>query len=372
MGNPTIDDTGVSTNDNSGKENGLPEEFTPRTNPTCKTLQQDLARVHAIIRNTKNEVLNSMNAGLDDIKEILTDPQEGVIPRLSSLEQSSSSYKTRLDAIEEKLALVEAADHVTLQASPTHDSAIADLNRRFQVTTTILECFEKKLHSSNSRILHNTQLLNVNNYRISGIPFSPDENPVEVTTKFFKDIMMITVKEGEIVVASCLPSTITVRIQGNRVELPPQMFVKVTPHLQRRIAANINVLDGKTDPADGHYYKVKQQLPDATQGARQHFNKVVIDVQEKNKVKPKNERVPFYFQGYDLYVGGRKVCEPVNPPALSSLLKITPMQQKILDDINVPELAYVERNGSKFHGYAIRVYDYPIIKHLYLRLRQLH
>ena len=79
------------------------------------------------------------------------------------------------------------------------------------------------------RILHNTQLLNVNNYRISGIPFSPEENPFEATTKFFKDIMSITVNAGEIIVASHLPGTITVRIQGNRVELPPQMFVKVTP-----------------------------------------------------------------------------------------------------------------------------------------------
>ena len=256
-------------------------------------------------------------------------------------------------AIEGKLALVEAADHVTLQSSPAHEAAIADLNRRFTATMAILERFEKKFHSFNSHILHNTQLLNVNDYRISGIPFSQGENPFEATTKFFMEIMNITVNDGEIIVASRLPGTITVRIQGNRVELPLQMFVKVTPHLQKRIASNITVLDGKTDPTDGHYYKVKQQLPDATQGACQHFNKVVTDVQEKNKVKPKNECVPFYFQGNDLYVGGRKVCEPVNPPALSSLLKITPTQQKNLDDLNIPELAYAEREGSKFHGYAI-------------------
>ena len=94
MGNPLIDDIGAHTNDNSGRENGLSEEFTPQTNPTCKTLQNDLARVHTIIRNTKTDVLNSMNTGLDDINKILTDPEEGVIPRLSSLEQSNSSYNT--------------------------------------------------------------------------------------------------------------------------------------------------------------------------------------------------------------------------------------------------------------------------------------
>ena len=138
MGNPNPHDTIISgsdhSEDNSGKENGISDEFFPRANPTCKSLQQDLARVHTIMCNTKADVLKSMNKGLDDINELLTDPQEGVIPRLSSLEQSTSSYTRRLDSMEEKLVLVEAADHVTLQSSPGHDAAIADLNRRFSVT----------------------------------------------------------------------------------------------------------------------------------------------------------------------------------------------------------------------------------------------
>ena len=79
-------------------------------------------------------------------------------------------------------------------------------------------------------------------------------------------------------------------------------------------------LDDKTDPTDGHFYKVKQQVPDAVQGARQHFNPVVADVQQKNKGRSKKERIPFYFQGTDLFVGGKKVKQLVNPPSRAEIL----------------------------------------------------
>ena len=105
---------------------------------------------------------------------------------------------------------------------------------------------------------------------------------------------------------------------------------------------------------------------------RQHFNKVVADVQDKNKAKPNDQKVPFYFQGSHLFVSGRRVCEPVDPPTLSSLLTITPDQQKVLDDIDLQPLAHSECEGSKFYAYAVRVYGFTPIEKLYLRLRQQH
>ena len=128
----------------------------------------------------------------------------------------------------------------------------------------------------------------------------------------------------------------------------------------------------KKDPTDGHYYRVKQQIPDALQATRQHFNKVVAYVQDKNKEKPNDQRVPFYFQGSHLFVGGRRVREPVDPPTLSSLLNITSDQQKILDDINLQPLAHGECEGSKFYACATRAYGFTSIEKVYLWLRQQH
>ena len=361
MGNPTEDDSGSTAG-------GEVEEFTPRTNPNCKSLQKDLEKIHILLSSVRTQVTN----GLDNVDTLLTDTVEGVIPRVSALETSSKHLTTRVRDLEDKLALVVAAENVTLQASPQLEADQEALKARLETAAVVISSLEKKLQSANSRILYNTQLHNVNKYRISGIPFVEGEDPVVETTTFLKSIMKVTVNSNDIITASRMPGTITVRIQGNKVVLPPQMFVQVTTHLQKRIAANMGELEGKTDPTDGHFYRVKQQLPDAMQGARQHFNPVVADVQEKNKGKPKKERIPFYFQGTDLFVDGKKVKEPIKPPSPAAIISISPTEQKVLNDINPPLLAQDAKNGSKFFGYAVRVYDTRFLKKVYLRLRQLH
>ena len=265
------------------------------------------------------------------------------------------------------------SDSVTLQASPKLEAAQAELIKNQSMTAAVVGSIEKKVNSNSSRILHNTQLLNVNNYRISGIPYTAGENAFVATKSFFKDIMNITVNPGDLIVASRLPGTLVVHIDGNRVQLPPQMFVKVMPHLQRRIASNIGVLDDKKDPVDGHYYKVKQKLPDATLGAHVHYNKVVQEVQDRNKDRPEGApRETWYFQGTSLYVNGRRVRDPINPPLWSSLLTISPEHQKVLNNIDLKEQAYQESDGSCFYGYAIRVFELQTIEKVYTRLRQQH
>ena len=146
------------------------------------------------------------------------------------------------------------------------------------------------------------------------------------------------------------------------------MFVKVTAHLQKCIASNIKELEDKTDPNDGHYYKVHQQIPDDSQAACQHYHKIVSEQQEKNKVLPVKERPPIYFQGHHCYIGGKRVHEPVDLPSLSSILSIEPEHQAILDDINLEPLAQEKCSGSRFFGYTARVYGFSMIDKIYLRL----
>ena len=233
----------------TGKDNDV---FTFRANPTCKHLQQDIANVHNIIRNTKNDITTSidgikesMDTGFDDLTKLLTNDITGVIPHLQNLETETRAYEDRLAAVEEKLALVEASESVVLQSSLAHEAAIKAMQQRVNMAAVILQQFEKKFESTHSRILHNTQLINENKYKISGIPLVEGESPFTVAKNFFVQIMNIAVNDGDIIVVSRLPGTLTVRIDGNRVQLPPQMFVKVTSHLQRRIASNLAVLEGK-------------------------------------------------------------------------------------------------------------------------------
>ena len=95
------------------------------------------------------------------------------------------------------------------------------MKTRLDTTAVILGQFEKKFESLNSRVLHNTQLANANKYKISGIPVVEGETPYIVTKNFLTNIMKVAVNDGDIIVASCLPGTLTVRIDGNKVQLPP-------------------------------------------------------------------------------------------------------------------------------------------------------
>ena len=346
-------------------------EVVHRTNPTCKSLQRDLEKIHTITKTVKADIKH-MSEGLDDLNTILTNDEDGILVKLDSLQTSSNQHDVCLSALEEKLDKVVAADNVTLQVSPSVAAEQAALKVRMDTAAIVISTLENQLHSANSRILHNSKLHNTNNYRISGIRYVEGEDPVQAVLTFLKDIMKIMTTRAEILVASHLPGTITVHIKGQPVELPPQMFVKVTPHLPVKIAANISELEDVTDPIDGHYYKVKQQLPDAIQVSRQHFNKVVNDVIIQNKGLPAEKQVSFYFQGTDLYVDGKKVKEPVTPPPRASLLNISVADQRLLDTINPDQLAFAERDGSKFYGFAVHVYDLSFLRKVYLRMRQLH
>ena len=264
MAAPHKDETGIELPKKDTESDN--DEFVSIDRSTCKSLQKDLEKVHTIVWKVKGDV-NRLLTGLDEINDVFTATMEQTFGHITTVEAKSENHEIHLKAIEEKLALVEQADSVTLQTSPTLEADHVLLKQHIDTAAVIISLLEKQLHSTNSRILHNSQLHNVNHYRILGIHFVEGEDPVVATTTFLKDILEVTVNDRDIVVASRIPGTITVRIKGDPVELPPQMFVKVTPHLQKRIAANIWVLDSKTDPVDGHYYKVKQQLPDAAQAA---------------------------------------------------------------------------------------------------------
>ena len=341
-------------------------------NPNCKTLQKDLEQIHTTMKRFKTDLNKTMNDGMDSLNGLLTNATTGVIPRLQDLEQSDEKMKGRVLNLEEKLAKVVNSDTVILQATPSLEAAQQELSAKVDKVAQVLHALEGKINSCSSRILYNMQHNQANNFKISGILFVEGEDPLLAASTFFKDIMEITVEDNDILVAYHLPGTIKVLIKGTRVELPPQMTVKVTSHLQKRILANQANLEDKEDPTDGHFYKVHQQLPDAMVGARQHFNKVVADLVEENKHLPKEKRKAFYFQGTNLFINGCKVKEPIMPPSRASILQITLREQKILDLINPPVLAQQCHLKSKFFAYVVRVYDLPMICQVYKRLRQLH
>ena len=60
--------------------------------------------------------------------------------------------------------------------------------------------------------------------------------------------------------------------------------------LARDIDRNKKLLEKKVDPVDGHFYKVRIQVPDAYTAAKTHYNGIVQKVVADNEGKPVNSK----------------------------------------------------------------------------------
>ena len=361
-----------------------------RKNPTAKSVLRDIILVNKVLATTKTGLQSVIGSKFDAVSTLFTTSSNNLAQRITSIEdkcdtldkkcfQNEDSLEKRLQiseqkitALEHKLKKVNEADNIVLQTDPAIEAKQAAHENQLLVTKNILSCMEKDIASNSTRGMANTARLLSNNVKISGIPFSPSEDPVSVVKKFLEDKVEISVNNDDIYDAFRLPGTLSVFISGIRVTLPPQMFVRCSPSLRRRIEKNKRNLEGKTDPIDHHFYKIKAQLPDSYSAARQHFNPIVQDIITKNEGKEPRDQDTFAFRGAELLINGCPVKEAVAPPPRTDLLGITAENQSELNKIPLPVLASVTEKKSRFFGFAVRAYSTKYIQEVYLRLRQLH
>ena len=307
---------------------------------------------------------------------MLTDRVKGVFPRLNALEDkcfsSKDSLEIRVRALEDKLANMKEGDNVVFETDPETKQAQQKLETQFKTSVDILTTMEKDIKSNTSRILMNTAQLLCNNVKISGIPYSENENPSDVVKKFLEDKMGLKIQPKDIYDAFRLKGTISVYIRGVKVWLPPQMFVRCAPPLAREIDRNKRILDKKTDPTDGHFYKVRIQTPDAYAAAKTHYNDIVQEVMTTNEGKPQEERTTFTFRGTELLLNDIPVTEPVLPPPRTAILNIPEDKQRAMDEIPLVQLSEARAKRSGFYGYAVRAYTTDYINLAYLKMRQMH
>ena len=353
-----------------------PEPLVARTHPTAKSVQGDLLTLQDIFNSTKVGLTDTINNKFETLRSAVDDVSDTIISRIDGLEkkvtEDSSSFEKRLAAVEQSLRMVTDSDKVILQTDPKVAEAQTVLDDKLSKAVQVMACMEKDIGSNTTRGLLNTAKLLSNNYKISGIPLRPGEDPFEVTVDFLTSKLQIDFQASDLHVAFRLEGTIKVFIKRVRVELPPQMFISCSPSLKQKIDKNKHLLQKEKDPTDGHFYKIKQHLPDAFAAARQHFNPIVEDIIVTNKGKKKHEKVSFMFNGAQLLVDGKPVVEAVQPPPRSSIININQEQQQQLKTFPLEPLHEITDRKSRFIGYALRVYNIISVQQAYLRMRQLH
>ena len=340
-----------------------------------------------------NAVSTSLNKSLDDLKDLITNRDTGVEPRLTHIEEIVEKNPN---------ALVEEVDSIRSIVGPTPDTPpsaslqqqIIDLkqqlttlqnseasvdklqSRELEVKVNALcqamGVLEDKVNSHESRIISNSASILSNNIKIGALAETPDEDPYHVVSTFFENIMGLTPGDGDIVEASRMKGELRRKIKGAVVTLPKLMYVRCSPAFRVKVDRNKHLLKDKFDETSKMRYSIRPHLPEAHYAVRQKFNEKVKSIIKDNAGKEEKDRVSFSFRGEDFYIDKFKVVDKIQPPSLQDACSLSLTERDTLDRLSffVSEPKTVK--NSKFQAYAISVYSLEQIKAAYLKMRKDH
>ena len=300
------------------------------------------SNVSAVIETMKNDITKWLEAMLSSkmkkLNALFMGPK-GINSKVSSLQRKSSGLhksvkKLQTDVFDNQTEIAEI------------NSVLTD-----DVSTLALDNHAKLLY---------------NNIKIGGLPFTEGEDPISVVEQFFTEVLQIQIEDGDILEVSRMKGNLHRKIKGHQVEMPPLMFVKCSPSLQKLVEDSKGLVQKAQNPKTKIQYTIKNHLPEAHYAARLKFNAYIKDIIASNKGKTDKERIKFYFRGEHLFVNGNKVIDSVHVPTMDEILNISPAMQSMLDLIVFEESHQKTENKSVFQAYGLRASTSELQGHTYL------
>ena len=102
----------------------------------------------------------------------------------------------------------------------------------------------------------------------------------------FENIMELKPKDRDIIEASRMKGHLRKRIGDRMVDLPRLMYLWCSPQFRIKVEENKPLLIGKKDETTQLKYFIRNHLPDAYYGVRQHYNDWVRDIIKTNQFLP--------------------------------------------------------------------------------------
>lgn len=287
--------------------------------------------------------LNQLHNKFDKMHDTIYDAETGLKPEVELLKCESSSAVNRLTKLE--------ADNQTLRKEL--DIVKGLLQREYFYR----ENLEKKVLDLTARSMSN-------NVTISGLQYNRGENCKEKVINFFERVMEIPCNPAHVIVAH------RIGIVDEKSRFAPLMIARVETELKETIFGNVANLRNKKN-ADGHYYYVNTQLPEAIQEEKRNIRSKVKELNEINNSLPDDRKIKVAVRNNRLYIDGDLYSEPVEVPQPKDLFP-TPEEQKKMSDLKVLKTDYISDQGSKFWGVAIKVTSINEVRRAYRRVKQDH
>ena len=196
-----------------------------------------------------------------------------------------------------------------------------------------------------------------------------EEDCIQVATDFFLSKMNVNVGEDEILEAERGRSVKTRIINGKSVEIPPVLFLKVSPHFARIATKYSWRLAGKKDP-DGYGYYVHYNTPEGPRVIHTKYSPGVQNINEENLHLPPDKQRTYRFSFMKFFMDGKLVTPRVKPPCPKELLNRSTTLKAKMDSITFVQSEDCKEMGSVFRGFAAPLYSLDLVQPAYIKVRK--
>ena len=303
--------------------------------------------------NTIVSSLNKLHTKLDGINEEISAEKVGIKAKLKVCEGEIESLIGDTESIQFEVNICKGVLHRQGDDYEHLNRKVTDINIRqmadnITISGILYNQFDADSEEEQPRDKNDTTV--------------KEENCSKMAETFFKEMMKIEVKEGEIKKAHRIGPE-----EQNRSRL---MVVSCAPELKDRVLTNSKVLSGKKNPLDRPYF-VNQQLPEELIAQRKDVSHAIKKIRETNQGKPLNLKKKFNVKRRVLYVDGQPVKKVIYPPKVNDLF----VQKGEQDKTTKLKLWFSEpheESGSVFTAVAAKVSGPTEIRRAYRKVKQLY
>ena len=352
---------------------------------------------------TVQSLQQTMNQKFSQFDMKLTADKSGIIPSLAKLARviddgtyGIDAINLRLDALDSdvihpsgfRAKFAEVAqeidnlkkDQVQLVANgeqgEVFTTRLSELNEKDAFLEHKMDLMAYKMHSQEEEI-HTLKLsiaslvaihLSVNLF-IGGIREMPMEDPKDAAAEFFKQMLGLVPRDGDIVFAERVGINGSLKINGQHTFLPKILKVRLTPEFRDAAWDKKSLLKNKTD-TDYHWrYFMDKQRPDIHKAAYKRRSPHMRQIRKDNEGLPADQQKKYNLIGDRFYVDGEEVKDPVSPPTFKELYELPHHVEVMLRNLELQYSQPVHAANNTFTGYSLSVESFQEINLAYQKLK---
>ena len=312
-----------------------------------------------LLMATINKINTNFHYKFDSLNKQITNDNDGIIPRLKSVEKNIEELQARVDDFEQHLPIVKDLQ----ERVETLELANARLMDDVALMKGFQQVQDKQLQQCDKRLVNLTARSMSNNIIIYGLcQDEKGQDPTQIVLNFLKTKLKMQLQDEEVEVAHRL---------GNKIGIKPRpMVVRCKSSLRQRVFEYTKHLKDEKNELNDFYY-IKLQLPEPLLTEKIEREEVLRKIQKANKNVPVDQQVPVEIKNKVLYVNKVPQKKHVTPPSIQDMYNIDAEMQSKIDSLQCVYSEKEEEKSSVFRAIALKVKNTQEVRLAYKKAKQL-